>query len=448
MVSGASYNATVLPETLGFDRARLDRIGDWMARYVAQGKYAGSSVLIKRGGQEVYHHAAGLRDIEAGLPFQRDTVVRIYSMTKPVTAVAVMMLLEQGFFSLDAPVSEFIPAFGDMQALIPNAERIDQLVPCAVPTLHQLLTHTSGLSYAFNLGILPRAMAEAGIGFDGSSASLSEMVERVAALPLAFSPGARWEYSVASDVLGRVVEQVSGTSLDAFFRDQIFAPLGMSETGFSVSDAALGRFATLYASQPDTTLALAPAGVPTLRYIEGSSDTCFRNPVGFSGGGGLVSTLDDYMRFCEMLRLGGEGPQARLLSPQTVAFMMRNHLAGDIASMGPTSFAEQPMQGVGFGLAGAVVLNPARARTPGNVGDFGWGGMASTVFWIDRVLNVSAVFFTQLVPSSSYASRAELKALVQGAFVDGSFVAAGSVVDGLAEDDFGMGVLANRTQSV
>ena len=176
--------------------------------------------------------------------------------------------------------------------------------------------------------------------------------------------------------------------------------------------------------------------MPTLRYIEGSSDTCFRNPVGFSGGGGLVSTLDDYMRFCEMLRLGGEGPQARLLSPQTVAFMMRNHLAGDIASMGPTSFAEQPMQGVGFGLAGAVVLNPARARTPGNVGDFGWGGMASTVF------------FTQLVPSSSYESRAELKALVQGAFVDGSFVAGGSVVDGLAEDGFGMGVPTNRTQSV
>ena len=154
------------------------------------------------------------------------------------------------------------------------------------------------------------------------------------------------------------------------------------------------------------------------------------------------------MRFCEMLRLGGEGPKARLLSPQTVAFMMRNHLAGDIASMGPTSFAKQPMQGVGFGLAEAVVLNPARARTPRNIGDFGWVGMASTVFWIDLVLNASAVLFTQLVPSSSYASRAELKALAQGAFVNGSFVAGGSVVDGLAEDGFGMGVLANRTQSV
>ena len=146
MVSEISDDATSKLQSLRFDRARLDRIGDWMARYVAQGKYAGSSVLIARGGHEVYHHATGLRDIETGLPFERDTIVRIYSMTKPVTAVAVMMLFEQGFFSLDTPVSEFIPAFRDMQALIPGAERIDQLEPCPVPTLHQLLTHTSGLS--------------------------------------------------------------------------------------------------------------------------------------------------------------------------------------------------------------------------------------------------------------------------------------------------------------
>ena len=194
MVSGPLDDMTPKSQTLGFDHARLDRIGDWMARYVAQGKYAGSSVLIARGGHEVYHHATGLRDIETGLPFERDTIVRIYSMTKPVTAVAVMMLFEQGLFSLDAPVSEFIPAFRDMQALSPGAERIDQVVPCAVPTLHQLLTHTSGLSYAFNAGVLPQAMAEAGIGFDGGSTPLAEMVGRVAALPLAFKPGARWEY--------------------------------------------------------------------------------------------------------------------------------------------------------------------------------------------------------------------------------------------------------------
>ena len=423
MVSEISDDATSKLQSLRFDRARLDRIGDWMARYVAQGKYAGSSVLIARGGHEVYHHATGLRDIETGLPFERDTIVRIYSMTKPVTAVAVMMLFEQGLFSLDAPVSEFIPAFRDMQALIPGAERIDQLEPCPVPTLHQLLTHTSGLSYAFNAGVLPQAMAKAGIGFDGGSTPLAEMVGRVAALPLAFKPGARWEYSVASDVLGRVVEQVSGTALDRFFHDKIFAPLGMIETGFSVPETDLRRFATLYASHPDTALSLkpAPTGVPILRTIDSAGDSCFRNPAGFSGGGGLVSTLEDYMRFCEMLRRGGEGPQGQLLSPQTVAFMMRNHLAGDIASMGPTSFAEQPMQGVGFGLAGAVVLDPARARAPGSIGDFGWGGMASTVFWIDHVLDLSVVFLTQLAPSSSYSSRAELKALVHGAFVDGNF---------------------------
>ena len=207
--------------------------------------------------------------IETGLPFERDTIVRIYSMTKPVTAVAVMMLFEQGLFSLDAPVSEFIPAFRDMQALSPGAERIDQFVPCAAPTLHQLLTHTSGLSYAFNAGVLPQAMAEAGIGFDGGSTPLAKMVGRVAALPLAFKPGERWEYSVASDVLGQVVEQVSGTALDRFFHDKVFAPLGMSETGFSVPEAALRRFATLYASQPDGAFALTPAltDVPILRTV-------------------------------------------------------------------------------------------------------------------------------------------------------------------------------------
>ena len=445
MVSGPLDDMTPKSQTLGFDHARLDRIGDWMARYVAQGKYAGSSVLIARGGHEVYHHATGLRDIETGLPFERDTIVRIYSMTKPVTAVAVMMLFEQGLFSLDAPVSEFIPAFRDMQALSPGAERIDQVVPCAVPTLHQLLTHTSGLSYAFNAGVLPQAMAEAGIGFDGGSTPLAKMVGRVAALPLAFKPGERWEYSVASDVLGQVVEQVSGTALDRFFHDKVFAPLGMSETGFSVPEDALRRFATLYASQPDGAFALTPAptDVPILRTVETADDSCFRNPVGFSGGGGLVSTLEDYMRFCEMLRRDGEGPQGRLLSPRTVAFMMRNHLAGDIASMGPTSFAEQPMQGVGFGLAGAVVLDPARARAPGSIGDFGWGGMASTVFWIDRVLDQSVVFLTQLAPSSSYPSRGELKALVHGAFVEGNFDRGGFDTGGFEQDSLAMGARSN-----
>ena len=176
----------VAPETEGFDPAQLDRISAWMERYISQGKYAGSSILIAWNGHQVYHHAAGLRNLEAGLPFERDTVVRLYSMTKPVTSVAIMMLLERGLFALNTPISAFVLAFTDMQALISGAERIDQVAPCETPTLHQLLTHTSGLSYAFNDGVPPRAMAENNIGFDNGTRPLADAVDCAAALPLAF----------------------------------------------------------------------------------------------------------------------------------------------------------------------------------------------------------------------------------------------------------------------
>lgn len=405
------------PQDRGFDPARLDRIGGWMARYVEERKYPGSSVLIARGGAEVFFNATGKRNIEAGLPFTRDTVVRIYSMTKPVTSVALMMLAERGLFHLDTPVSEFIPAFSDMRALIPGAERIDQTEPCATPTLHQLLTHTSGLSYPFNPGVLPRAMDEQDMVFKPNQGPLAAMVDKVAALPLAFKPGTRWEYSVSIDILGRVVEVVSGRSLAEFFAEEIFGPLGMTDTAFSVPEGTGDRFASLYTPLAGDAMALnaAKSGGDTLRLTDKAGSSPFEAATMQSGGGGLVGTIDDYMRFAEMLRQGGSCQGGRLLSPSTLNFMMRNHLPGDIASMGPQSFAEQPMEGMGFGLGGAVVMDPGRARSPGNVGDFSWGGMASTFFWIDRVLDVSVVFFTQLSPSSSYPSRAELKALVHGA---------------------------------
>jgi CubicO group peptidase (beta-lactamase class C family) len=406
----------VTPEQQGMSSARLDLVGQWMDRYVQERKYPGSSVLIARGGQEVYHHATGLRDIERNLPFERDTAVRIYSMTKPVTSVAIMMLLEQGLFHLDAPVSEFIPAFSDMTCLVPGATSIDQTQPCATPTLHHLLTHTSGLSYPFNPGVLPQAMEKDDLIFKPNQGLLADMVEQVAALPLAFTPGSRWEYSVAIDVLGRVVEVVSGKTLSDFFQQQIFEPLGMTETGFSVPATARDRFAALYTPLAGDAMALnaAEMGAETLRCVDDPTTSDFLKASMFSGGGGLIGTLDDYMKFTEMLRRGGE-LGARLLSANTVAFMRRNHLKGDIASMGPASFAEQPMEGMGFGLGGSVVLEPGRTRVPGSVGDFSWGGMASTFFWTDPILDLSVVFFTQLSPSSSYPSRAELKALLHAA---------------------------------
>nr|WP_106608820.1 serine hydrolase domain-containing protein [Shimia abyssi] len=391
-----------------------------MGALVADRKYPGCSVLIARQGDIVFDHATGLRDIDADLPFARDTVARIYSMTKPVTTVALMMLAERGLFHLDAPVSDFIPAFADCHALIPNASRIDQTEPCAIPTLHQLATHTSGLSYPFNPGVLPAAMEAQDLIFGPSQGPLSDMANQVATLPLAFHPGQRWEYSVGIDILGRVIEVVSGQSLDMFLRTEILDPLGMSETGFSVMPGTQDRFAALYTPLAGDAFDLnsAQTGADTLRLTDTPTDSPFLNASMYSGGGGLVGTIGDYLRFTEMLRSGGALGEAHLLSPSTTRFMMSNHLPGDIASMGPSSFAEQPMDGMGFGLGGAVVLDPGRARAVGSVGDFSWGGMASTFFWIDPVHDLSVVFFTQLSPSSSYPTRPQLKALVHAALKD------------------------------
>lgn len=373
--------------------------------------------MIKQRGQEVFYHNCGARDVASGTPWTRDTVARIYSMTKPVTSVALMMLVEEGKTHLDAPLSSILPEFSDMQALVPGATSIDQTEPAPSPTLHQLATHTSGLSYPFNVGPLPEAMSEAELTFGPKEGPLEDVCRRLADFPLAFQPGARWEYSVGIDVLGRVVEVLSGQSLDQFFQERIFAPLGMTETAFAVRPDQLDRFAALYTPLEGGPLELnsKATGGETLREIDRAEKTPYSTPSTLSGGGGLVGTIDDYMAFAEMLRSGGMGASERLLSRHTVDFMTANHLNGDIASMGPSSFAEQPMDGVGFGIGGAVVLDAARARCPGSVGDFSWGGMASTFFWVDPVHDLSVVFFTQLTPSSSYPNRAQLKALVHGA---------------------------------
>jgi CubicO group peptidase (beta-lactamase class C family) len=396
-----------------FDATRLNRIGDWMQTYIDARRFAGASVLVAQGGREVYYHDCGLRDVAANQPWQRDTVARIYSMTKPVTSVAIMMLAERGLFHLDAPLSDFIPAFSDMRCLVSGATSIDQTEACATPTLHQLLTHTSGLSYGFNPGVLGAEMAEQHIEFRGDKLTMTQMADKVAALPLAFAPGSRWEYSVATDVLGRVIEVVTGKTLEQFFIDEIFDPLGMSETRFVVPPAAKDRFAACYTPLAGNAFSVGKVdtGADTLRQLDGADKSPFLNPQIQSGGGGLVGTIDDYLKFTEMMRTGGAG----LIGPKTLDFMMRNHLGGDIASMGPRSFAEQPMEGMGFGLGGAVLLDPGRARAPGSIGDFSWGGMASTAFWIDPVFDLSVIFFTQLIPSSAYPARPQLRALVHGA---------------------------------
>ena len=405
---------------VGFDASRLSRISTWMDSYVSRRRFAGCSTLILQDGHEVYFEARGLRNVEDDLPFERDTIARIYSMTKPITSVALMTLAERGLFHLDAPLSEFLPGFSDMQALVPGATSIDQTEPCPSPTLHQLLTHTSGMSYPFNPGVLSEEMDARDIFFRADQGPLADCVDAMSDLPLAFQPGSRWEYSVGIDVIGRVIEIVAGRSLDDVFREDILGPLGMNDTAFAVPKDTGKQFAQLYTPLAGSSFDLnaAEKGDESLRLADTWNDSPFLNTSTYSGGGGLVGTIDDYACFAEMLRRGGELDGVRLLSANTVDFMTRNHLAGDIASMGPASFAELPMNGMGFGIGGAMVLDPALARTPGSIGDFGWGGMASTYFWIDPVLEMTVIFFTQLSPSSSYPGRPQLKALVHGALTD------------------------------
>lgn len=396
-------------ENEGFDRDRLFCIDDWMGRYREEGKFAGSSVLIARNGNIVHQPTTGYRSIEKKLPFELDTIVRIFSMTKPVTSVAVMMLVERGLFPLNAPISRFLPEFSDCHVLINSATSLDQTEPCPAPTIHQLLTHTSGLTYSFNQTVLSKAYAEQKLDFLPYAKSLAHNTRDLAALPLGFRPGAHFDYSVSIDVLGRLIEVVSGKPLDRYFKEEILDPLGMADTGFSVSPDKMDRLADCYIYADDDPLRLLDSADDSY-YLDGRVTT-------FSGGGGLLSTLADYFRFAEMLRLGGALDGNRLLSPRTVSFMRQNHLPKDIASMDPTSFVEMPMDVVGFGIGGAVVSDPARMGVPGSVGDFGWGGMASTFFWTDPIEQLTVIFFTQLVPSGTYPNRSELKALVHGALI-------------------------------
>jgi CubicO group peptidase (beta-lactamase class C family) len=397
------------PAACGLDAARLTRIEAWMRRYVDAGRYPFAATLIARKGRIAWTGHYGASDVAAATPYTPETLVRIYSMTKPVTSAALMMLYEQGLIHLDDPVSAFIPSFGDLRVLAPGAGRLDQTEALKRPlTVHHLLTHTSGLTYGFNNDALSQTYADNRLDFGQRAGGLAETVERLAKAPLLFQPGSRWHYSVATDVVGRIVEVVSGQSLDRFFDDHILGPLGMNDTSFTVPAASLGRLARCYAFDPAGGLPEFPAS-----FAEGEVNT-------LSGGGGLVSTGHDYLRFAEMLRRGGALGGVRLLGPRTVKLMTSNHLPGgvDLATLGPSAWCETSFTGVGFGLGFAVNLSPAQSMLSASPGDFSWGGMASTYFWCDPAEEMSVVFLTQLLPSSSYPNRKELRALVYQAIVD------------------------------
>jgi len=401
------------PAKLGFDPDRLARLKPWMQHWVDEGKFPGAQCLIARHGQIAYCDQVGMADIESGKPWQRDTIARIYSMTKPITSVALMMLYEDALCQLDQPVDEFIPELADRQVLIEGATSIDQTRPAETRmTLHHLLNHTSGYTYSFNEGLLSEAMLEHKLDFGPRQGPLTDTVKRLAGIPLAFDPGARWNYGVSTDLVGRVVEVISGQSLDVFFRERILGPLGMDDTAFEVAPQNQDRLATCYVKTDDDPLMVMDPGATSV-FHQGRVKQ-------YSGGGGLTAPIDDYIKFAEMMRCGGTLGDTRLLSPKAVELMTRNSLPGDLVSMGQPAFAEVPFDGVGFGLGVFVTLNAGLAKTASSDGDHGWGGMASTFWWNDPEMDTTAIFFTQLVPSSSYPNRKEFRALMYSSLVDPS----------------------------
>jgi CubicO group peptidase (beta-lactamase class C family) len=397
----------------GFDEARLERADRHLARYVDDGRLAGWQLLVSRHGDVVHSSTYGMRDREAGLPVEDDTIWRIYSMTKPVTSVAAMMLYEEGAFELTDPVSRFIPSFAGVRVFTGGSAQKPVTGPATEPIrMWHLLTHTAGLTYGFHHAHPVDALyREAGFEWgQPPGMDLEACCDAWASLPLLFQPGAEWNYSVASDVLGRVVEVCSGQALDAFLAERILGPLGMRDTAFFADESRAGRLAALYVPDPQTGRAVpSPMGT-----------TALRRPACLSGGGGLVSTAADYHRFTQFLLDDGELDGVRLLGSRTLRHMRRNHLPGgaDLEAFGRPLFAETTFHGIGFGLGFSVVMDPVANHVPSSAGEFAWGGAASTVFWVDPAERITAVFMTQLLPSSTYPLRSQLRQLVMQALVD------------------------------
>jgi len=333
-------------------------------------------------------------------------------MTKPVTSVAAMMLFEEGLLRLDHELSRYIPEFADVMVWDGGSPEAPQLrKPDRPIMIRDLFLHTSGLTYAFlQQHPVDALYRHRGLDYAGWKGDLKTFCEALARAPLVFSPGEMWNYSNATDVLGRVVEVVSGLSLDRFFETRIFAPLGMKDTGFSAGPAQADRLMACYWRN-------ALNGQVMLNDPAGTQSRFCEAPNVLSGGGGLVSTIGDYFRFCLMLAQGGELDGARILSPKTVEFMIRNHLPGNrtIAQMGDRTFSETRMDGSGFGLGWAVTTDVISTTQPGSEGTYSWGGMASTFFWIDPEEELIAIQMTQLMPSASYPIRPQLQQLVYAA---------------------------------
>lgn len=394
-----------------FDSAGLARIDRFVKEhYLDNGLLPHAQVLVARDG-EIAHFSSQGPAREGGKALDEAALFRIASMTKPITSIAFMQLLEQGLVALDTPVHRVLPEFKGLGVYNGGGGGVPFLTkPCERPMLMvDLLRHTSGLTYGFqNRSNIDLAMREGKFENWHGNLSLDEFVGALGRLPLEFSPGTAWNYSVSTDVLGAVVQRLSGKTLDQYFSDHIFGPMKMDDTFFAVPEAKIDRLTDCYTFIP---------GKGRVMYDRGAESAWSRQPKQLSGGGGLVSTALDYHRFCTMLLNGGELDGARVIGRKTLELMTLNHLPsnGDLASWSQSLFSEATNAGVGFGLGFAINIDPAANLIPGSRGEYYWGGMFSTAFFVDPVEKVSMVFMTQLSPSSTYPIRRELKTLIYAA---------------------------------
>ncbi|WP_027582230.1 serine hydrolase domain-containing protein [Bradyrhizobium sp. Ai1a-2] len=413
------------PESAGMSQAALDRLEDHLKRrYIEAGRFPGTQLLIYRRGKIVHSTVQGFADVERKVPVKDDTIFRIYSMTKPITSVAFMMLVEEGLVALDDPVHKYIPEWKNLGVFQAGTAPAFLTKPPSRPMqIVDLLRHTSGLTYGFmQRSNVDAAYRENKIGDVVKAGTLDSMIEDLAKIPLEFSPGEAWNYSVATDVLGYLVGKISGIPFEQFLKQRIFNPLGMNDTDFFVPAEKAHRFAACYSADPQGGITFHPTerkGGLTLQ--DDPATSSFLSPPSLiSGGGGLCSTAADYLTFCRALLNGGELGGVRLIGPKTLKLMTSSHLPGnvDLPTMSRSLFSEAGYNGIGFGLGFAVTMTPAQTLLAGSPGEYNWGGAATTSFWIDPAEELIAIFMTQVLPSSAYPLRRELRTMVYAAITD------------------------------
>jgi CubicO group peptidase (beta-lactamase class C family) len=402
------------PESAGMSKAALDRIDAHLKhRYIDAGRFPGTQLMVYRRGKVVHSSVQGLADVERKAPVKDDTIFRIYSMTKPITSVAFMMLFEEGRVALDEPVLKYIPEWKNLGVFQAGTAPAFLTRPPSRPMLIvDLLRHTSGLTYGFQQrSNVDAAYRELKIGEIEKAGTLQSMIEDLAKIPLEFSPGEAWNYSVSTDVIGYLIGKISGKPFEQFLKERIFDPLEMNDTGFFVPAEKAHRLAACYSADGKGGMTLQD---------DPTTSSFLQPPSLISGGGGLCSTAADYLTFSRALLNRGELGGVRLIGPKTLALMTSNHLPGgrDLPAMSRSMFSEANYNGIGFGLGFSVTMNTAQTLIPGSAGEYAWGGAASTAFWVDPAEELIAIFMTQLLPSSSYPIRRELRSMVYAAITD------------------------------